>query len=81
MVQLYLAQPPDLGSKLGRRSRKPATSLLRYGTTLTNAIFEILTGVTTKNSVFWDVTPCSQVEIHRHFGGRANIMSSKAVSP
>jgi hypothetical protein len=29
---------------------------------------EILTASTTKNTVFWDVTPCSLVEIYRRFG-------------
>jgi hypothetical protein len=25
--------------------------------------------VTTKSTTLWDTTPCSQVEVYRHFGG------------
>jgi hypothetical protein len=30
---------------------------------------EILTAITMKCSIFWDVTPCSPVKIYRRFGG------------
>jgi hypothetical protein len=29
--------------------------------------FDDLTAVTMKGTIFWDVTPCSLVEVHRHF--------------
>jgi hypothetical protein len=31
--------------------------------------FEVLTAVTLKSTVFWDVTSCSAVGVHWHFGG------------
>jgi hypothetical protein len=31
--------------------------------------FEVLIPVTTKNTAFWHITPCSVVEVHRRFGG------------
>jgi hypothetical protein len=30
--------------------------------------FEIPITVTVKSNIFWDVTPCSSVEVHRRFG-------------
>jgi hypothetical protein len=30
--------------------------------------FEVLTSVIMKNTVFWDMTPCSPVVVHRRFG-------------
>jgi hypothetical protein len=30
---------------------------------------EILTAVTMKNTIFWDGTMCSPVQVHQHFGG------------
>jgi hypothetical protein len=31
--------------------------------------FEVLTAVTMKNSIFWDITPHSPVKVDRRFGG------------
>jgi hypothetical protein len=31
--------------------------------------FEVLTAVTMNSTVFWDVMPCSLLEVHRSFGG------------
>jgi hypothetical protein len=31
--------------------------------------FHVLTAVTIKSAIFWAVTPCSPLEIHRHFRG------------
>jgi hypothetical protein len=31
--------------------------------------FKVLTAVSMKMAVFWDVAPCSLVEVHRHFRG------------
>jgi hypothetical protein len=31
--------------------------------------FEAFTAVFIKSSVFWDITPCSQLEVNRRFGG------------
>jgi hypothetical protein len=30
--------------------------------------FEFLTAVVMKNSVFWDITPCSPLEVNKRFG-------------
>jgi hypothetical protein len=30
---------------------------------------EVLTAVTMKSAIFWNVTPCIRAEIHRRFGG------------
>jgi hypothetical protein len=32
--------------------------------------FEVLTAVVMKSSIFWDITPCSLLEINRGFGGK-----------
>jgi hypothetical protein len=29
--------------------------------------FEVIAAVTIKNTIFWGVTPCTQVEVHRCF--------------
>jgi hypothetical protein len=34
-----------------------------------SVFFEVLTAVIMKAIVFWDITPCSLVEVHRRFGG------------
>jgi hypothetical protein len=34
-----------------------------------NISFEVLTPVVLNNSIFWDITPCSALEVSRHFGG------------
>jgi hypothetical protein len=31
--------------------------------------FEVLAAVVMKNSIFWDVTPCSPLKVSRRFGG------------
>jgi hypothetical protein len=31
--------------------------------------FEVFTTVTLENTVLWDMTPCSLVEVYRRFGG------------
>jgi hypothetical protein len=31
--------------------------------------FEVLTAVTMKPSIFWDITPCSQMKVNQRFGG------------
>jgi hypothetical protein len=31
--------------------------------------FEVLTAVVMKSTIFWDITPCSPLSIHRRFGG------------
>jgi hypothetical protein len=31
--------------------------------------FEVLTPVVTKTTTFWDITPCSMMEVNRRFGG------------
>jgi hypothetical protein len=36
---------------------------------LTNVVFEVLTVVSMEVIVSCDVTPCSRVEVYRHFGG------------
>jgi hypothetical protein len=36
-----------------------------------NVGFKILTAVIMQSSVFWDVTPCSPLEVNRHFRGTA----------
>jgi hypothetical protein len=30
---------------------------------------EVLTAVVTMSSIFWDITPCSQLKVNRRFGG------------
>jgi hypothetical protein len=43
----------------------PGNSSASY---ITHVRFEVITTVTVKNAVFWDVTPCSLVEVYRYFG-------------
>jgi hypothetical protein len=31
--------------------------------------FEVLTAVVMKNTIFWDITPCSPLKVNQHFGG------------
>jgi hypothetical protein len=31
--------------------------------------FEVLTAVVMKSNIFWDITPCSPLQVNRHFGG------------
>jgi hypothetical protein len=31
--------------------------------------FDVLTAITVTNTIFWGVTSCSLVEVHRRFGG------------
>jgi hypothetical protein len=31
-------------------------------------VFEVLTAVVMKGSIFWDITPCSSLKVNRHFG-------------
>jgi hypothetical protein len=31
--------------------------------------FEVLTAVVMKNTIFWDITPCSPLTVNRRFGG------------
>jgi hypothetical protein len=31
--------------------------------------YKVLTAMTMKNIMFWGVTPCSPVKVHRRFGG------------
>jgi hypothetical protein len=35
----------------------------------TCAGFEVLTEVVMKNSIFWNITPCSLLKVNRNFGG------------
>jgi hypothetical protein len=35
--------------------------------------FEILTAVIMKNSVFWNITPCSPLKVNRRFGGTCRL--------
>jgi hypothetical protein len=32
--------------------------------------FEVLTAVVIKSNLFWDITPCSLLEVNRRFGGK-----------
>jgi hypothetical protein len=44
--------------------------LYKAGSLLTSCVgFEVLTAVVTKISVFWDITPWSQLKVSRPFGG------------
>jgi hypothetical protein len=35
--------------------------------------FEFLTAVVMKNSIFWDITPCSTLKVSQHFGGTCRL--------
>jgi hypothetical protein len=35
--------------------------------------FEVLTAVFMKSSIFWDITPCSPLEVNRRFEGTYHI--------
>jgi hypothetical protein len=37
------------------------------------AAFHLLTGVTMKIDIFWDITPCSPVKVNRRFRGTPNL--------
>jgi hypothetical protein len=39
--------------------------------------FEVLTAVTMKGFIVWDVTPCSLVEVHKRSEGTYSQVSSK----
>jgi hypothetical protein len=39
----------------------------------TSIVFEILTVVVIKSSVFWDITPCSPFKVNQHFGGTCHL--------
>jgi hypothetical protein len=32
--------------------------------------FEVLTAVVIKSTIFWDITPCSQLKVNRRLGGK-----------
>jgi hypothetical protein len=40
------------------------------------ARFEGIKVVTVKITLFWDATPCSQIEVHRRFGRNVLLLSS-----
>jgi hypothetical protein len=42
-----------------------------------SAGFEFSERLTVKSTVFWDVTPCNPVEVHRRFGGTVFIFSAE----
>jgi hypothetical protein len=42
--------------------------------------FEVVTAVTVKISVFWDMTPCCMTETYRYFGGTQSIFELKECS-
>jgi hypothetical protein len=33
-----------------------------------STVFEVITAVTTKITIFWNITPCSPVKVNRRFG-------------
>jgi hypothetical protein len=39
--------------------------------------FEVLTAVVMKNTIFWDITPCSPLKVNRRFGGTLPSSGSK----
>jgi hypothetical protein len=41
----------------------------RVSELLKNVGFEVLTMVVVKSTIFWDITPCSPLNVNRHFGG------------
>jgi hypothetical protein len=43
-------------------------ALYKYYTEMQEAWFQVLTAVVVKNSVFWDITPCSLLKVSRRFG-------------
>jgi hypothetical protein len=54
------------------RSQQPVCELQTY---ILNVRFEVVTAVTMKNAVFWDVAPCSSC-VNRRFGGTYRIVCS-----
>jgi hypothetical protein len=46
-------------------------------------IFEALTAVVLKISVYWDITPCNLLEVNRRFGGifRVHIAPNRRLKP
>jgi hypothetical protein len=38
--------------------------------------FEVLAAVAMESTIFWDVTPCRLVEVHRRLGGKYCVLSS-----
>jgi hypothetical protein len=60
-----LCKVGQLSSRTGYIFRKPhLKSNISF-----NAGFEVLTVVVMKNSIFWDITPCSPLRVNRRFGG------------
>jgi hypothetical protein len=41
--------------------------------------FEVLTAVVMKSSIFWDITPCSPLNVNRRFGGKYRLLQGRRV--
>jgi hypothetical protein len=50
-------------------SLSEASALIRVSNVKINVGSEVLTQMIMKSSIFWDITPCSPLEVNRHFGG------------
>jgi hypothetical protein len=49
-------------------------SLLSVGkTSLRRVGFDVLAAVDVKRSIFWDIQPCSPLEVNRRFGGTCRL--------
>jgi hypothetical protein len=51
-------------------TRYPENGVLQDNTnTSTSVGFEVLTAMVMKSTIFWDITPCSPLNVNRRFGG------------
>jgi hypothetical protein len=50
------------------QSKNPGISPITLTESIINKEFEVLTAVVMKNSVFWEIAPCSPLKVNRRFG-------------